>query len=217
MKDTASPLSAVLGHLSHRRVQSSGPVVLHEVIQSKIPRLQHHVQQFLLHIGIPDLDMAGRSGLVEGSRGSCGAVNTVYTDPASRHDNEVSRFHPFFPAGFPAHLRGNDAPRRHQYYAFSQIAPVEQNSSVGRGNAVFVPTVLYSLPYPFQKHSWVLRGSQFAFIILWPHNETVVSEYYLRSHSGSHGIPVNPHDPSDSPAVALHVRRTVVGLALETE
>ena len=120
--------------------------------------------------------------------------------------------------GSPFEPGGHDPPRAAVDEGLSQVALVEDEAAVHRGDAALVPAVLHPFPDPLVDPPRVEDPLRQGFVIVGRgETEDVGVEDELRPLPAAEGVPVDADDAGQRAAVGVERRGRVVGLHLEDE
>ena len=120
--------------------------------------------------------------------------------------------------GSPLISGGHDPPGAAVDQRLSEVAVVEDEAAVDRGDAALVPAVLHPFPDPLIDPPRVEQPLRQGFVVVGRRKtEDVRVEDELRPLSAPEGIPVDADDARERPAVGVEGRGGVVGLHLEDE
>ena len=100
-------------------------------------------------------------------------MNPIFPDPASRHDDEVSRARALHVGRLVVDNRRHDSKSGHKDETFTHIAFVEKNLAEGCGDTALVPTVFDPFNDAVEEPSRVEMRFQFSLIIPRPHAKAV--------------------------------------------
>ena len=95
---------------------------------------------------------------------------------------------------------------------FADIAGMKKDLAEGGGDSAFIPPVLDPFDDPVQKPAGMEFGLKGTGIIPGAYAEAVTSQAEPGAFTRTHGVPVDPDDPGQGPAVRFHVGRAIVGL-----
>jgi hypothetical protein len=113
---------------------------------------------------------------------------------------------------------GHDPPSAAIDERFSQVALVEDEAAVHRGDAALVPAVFHPFPDPLIDPPRVEDPLRQGFVVVGRRKtKDIRVENELRSLSAAEGVPVDADDPRKRPSVGVQRRRGAVGfLTLKT-
>ena len=205
----------LLAHLAHGAGKTAGAAVGHRRVQPSIAGGQEHVQDHLLRDGVADLHRAAGNGLalaVQFGGAERGAVDAIAAGTsADGHDHVAG------PGFLERHAAGNQPQVSAEDQRIAQVAGIEIDSPIDRGNAHTVAVVAHARDDTLGHAPRMEHAGRY--LVQWRvgrgEAEDVRIADRLGAHAGAHRVADHAADARIGPAVGLQGRRVIVRFHLE--